>query len=80
MSHGICSYQVNTGAGFLVPRRAILSLSQVGNALQGLVAVTTEKRWGIGGKKGLEETLRTIAESFRVYRLNSGIFASSSLL
>ena len=38
---------------------------------QGLVSVTTSKRW-----KKLEPELRDIASSFRVYPLNSGVFTS----
>ncbi|KAJ1438792.1 hypothetical protein B484DRAFT_444381 [Ochromonadaceae sp. CCMP2298] len=68
-------YQLNTEAGFLIGRRAILSLTSKGEGqLQGLVAVATDKRW----RQGQEETLRDIANSFRVYRLNSGIFAAES--
>jgi hypothetical protein len=68
-------YQLNTEAGFLIGRRAILSLTAKGEGqLQGLVAVATDKRW----RQGQEATLRDIANSFRVYRLNSGIFAAES--
>lgn len=73
------SYQLNTEAGFLISRRSVMSITNVGDGyLQGLVAVTTDQRWGGKGKVGLEETLRTVAESFRVYRLNSGIFSAST--
>jgi len=70
-------YQLNTEAGFLISRRAIASLTSVGEAnnIQGLIAATTDLRWGSKTRAGLEGKLRTIAESFRVYRLNSGIFA-----
>lgn len=73
-------YQINTEAGFLISRRAVASLATVGEAnnIQGLIAVTTDLRWGSKTRAGLEEKLRTIAESFRVYRLNSGIFAAGS--
>lgn len=68
-------YELNTEAGFLIDRRAIMSLTAVGkDQLQGLVAVSTGKRF----RNGLEATLRPIAESFRVYRLNSGIFSTST--
>lgn len=67
------SYQLNTEAGFLISRRGILSLTAVGDGyLQGLVSVTTDLRW-----PKLESTLRSISESFRVYKLNSGIFSAA---
>jgi hypothetical protein len=67
-------YQLNTEAGFLIGRQAVLSLTSVGDGyLQGLVAVTTDKRW----RGGLESSIRDIAQSFRVYRLNSGIFSAN---
>ena len=66
-------YQLNTQAGFLIDRRAVASLISVGSGqLQGLVAVSTEKRF----KSQTEAALRAIAESFRVYKLNSGVFAT----
>ncbi len=73
-------YHLVTEAGFLIGRRAVASLTSVGEGyVQGLVAVTTDKRWGRpGSSNGLESKLRTIAESFRVYKLNSGIFSSAS--
>ena len=75
----ISSYQLNTEAGFLVSRRGVLSITNVGDGyLQGLIAVTTDKRWGTAAKPGLESQLRTIADSFKVYRLKSGIFASDA--
>jgi hypothetical protein len=65
-------YQLNTEAGFLIGRKAVLSLTNVGEGqLQGLVATTIDKRW-----KQLEGTLRDVAGSFRVNKLNSGIFSS----
>eukprot|EP01036_Dinobryon_divergens_P031959 gene31959-41456_t len=67
-------YELNTEAGFLIERRGVMSLTAVGkDQLQGLVTVSTGKRF----RNGLEATLRPIAESFRVYRLNSGIFSTS---
>lgn len=72
------AYQLNTEAGFLIGRRGVMSITSVGASgsgesgyLQGFVTLTTDKRW-----PKLESTLRTIAESFRVYRLKSGIFAA----
>lgn len=67
------SYQLNTEAGFLINRRAILSLTNVGDSqLQGLVSASTDKRW----RNGMEPKLRAAAESFRVYKLDSGVFSS----
>eukprot|EP01031_Cornospumella_fuschlensis_P033268 gene33268-40249_t len=73
------AYQLNTEAGFLVSRRAVASVTDAGQGfLQGLVAVTTDRRWGRAGSSGgLESTLRNVADSFRVYRLNSGIFSAN---
>lgn len=69
-------YQLNTEAGFLINRRAVLSITKVGDGyLQGLVSATTDKRWR---NNNLEKTLRDVAESFRVYKLNSGIFSTTS--
>mmetsp|Transcript_10743 Transcript_10743/g.17528 ORF Transcript_10743/g.17528 Transcript_10743/m.17528 type:complete len:300 (+) Transcript_10743:102-1001(+) len=68
-------YQLNTEAGFLIGRRAVLSLTSKGEGyLQGLVAVSTDKRW----RQSMEPTLRDIANSFRVYRLSSGIFSADN--
>lgn len=74
------AYQLNTEAGFLVSRRAVASVTDAGKGfLQGLVAVTTDRRWGRAGSSGgLENTLRSVADSFRVYRLNSGIFSAAT--
>lgn len=66
-------YQINTEAGFLIGRKAVVSVTSVGGQIEGLVAVTTDKRWR---NNGLEPILRSAAESFRVYKLNSGIFSS----
>jgi hypothetical protein len=67
------SYTLNTQAGFLVDRKGVASITSVGPSIQALVSVTTATRW-----KKLEGTIRDIADSFRVYPLNSGIFSSSS--
>lgn len=66
------SYALNTEAGFLIGRKGVVSVCNVGNQLQGLVSVTTDKRW-----KTLEPSIRNIADSFRVYKLDSGIFAAN---
>lgn len=72
-------YMLNTESGFLISRRAVASITSVGEGyLQGLFAVTTEKRWGrAGGRGGMEDSLRTIVQSFRVYKPNAGLFSSS---
>jgi len=67
------NYQLNTEAGFLIGRRGVVSMCSVGPQIQGLVSVTTSKRW-----KTLEGDIRNIADSFRVYKLNSGIFSTGS--
>ena len=56
----------------MIERRGVASVTSVGPALEGLVTVTTSKRY-----KNLEPTVRAIADSFRVYPLNSGIFAGT---
>lgn len=66
------TYQLNTEAGFLIGRKGVVALTSVGDYMQGLVAVTTDKRW-----KTMEPKIRDIADSFRVYKLQSGVFASS---
>eukprot|EP01040_Poterioochromonas_malhamensis_P004893 gene4893-5248_t len=72
------SYELNTGAGFVIARRGVASITSVGEGfIQGLVAATIDRRWGNAKKAGLEQTLRSIVDSFRVYRLNSGIFAAN---
>jgi hypothetical protein len=45
--------------------------SEAAPQLQGLLAVTTAKRWR---KSGMEPVLRTVAESFRVNKINTGVF------
>ena len=63
------SYQINTEAGFLIGRKGVVSLTSVGSQVQILVSVTTDKRY-----KQLEASLRDIANSYRVYKLDSGVF------
>ena len=73
------SYQLNTAAGFLINRHAVLSLTSVSGAensvpkLHGLIAATTDKRWR---QNGMEEALRNIAQSFRVNKISSGVFST----
>jgi len=65
------SYSLNTEAGFLIARKGVVSVCSVGPQMQGLISVTTGKRW-----KTLENSLRDVADSFRVYKLDSGIFST----
>lgn len=66
-------YELNTEAGFLISRQAVASLTSVGDGfIQGLIAATTSKRW----KNGMESKIRDIVQTFRVHKLNSGIFAT----
>eukprot|EP00596_Hydrurales_sp_CCMP1899_P001037 CAMPEP_0119037702 /NCGR_PEP_ID=MMETSP1177-20130426/6196_1 /TAXON_ID=2985 /ORGANISM="Ochromonas sp, Strain CCMP1899" /LENGTH=292 /DNA_ID=CAMNT_0006999321 /DNA_START=148 /DNA_END=1026 /DNA_ORIENTATION=- len=65
------NYTINTEAGFLIGRKGIASLTSVGPFIQGLVAVVIDKRW-----KDKAETIRDVIASFKVYKLNSGIFAA----
>ena len=66
------SYALNTEAGFLINRKGIASFTNVGPNIQALITGTTDKRYG----KGLEQKLKDIATSFRVYKLNSGVFST----
>mgnify|MGYP002047483105 FL=1 len=56
------SYELLTGAGFIVARRGVAAVTDVNGKSQALLAVTTSARF-----KGLEPKLRTIADSFRCY-------------
>jgi hypothetical protein len=47
-------------------------MTSVGPAVQSLIAVTTSQRF-----KKLGETLSDIVNSFKVYKLSSGIFAGA---
>lgn len=55
-------YELLTGAGFVVERKGVGSITTVGSKAPVLIAVTTASRW-----KKLEPTLRTVADSFRAY-------------
>ena len=59
-------------AGFLIGRKGVVSLTSVGPYIQALVCVSTDKRY-----KNLEGALRDMANSFRVYKLKSGIFSTA---
>ena len=65
-------YQLNTEAGFLIARKGIASLTSVGPQVQALIAVTTDKRY-----RDLQVVLRDICATFRVSKLNSGIFTTN---
>jgi hypothetical protein len=65
-------YELLTGAGFEVDRRGVASITSVGPAIEVLWCASIRERY-----KKTEETLRTIASSFRVY--NDGIGFSSEL-
>ena len=62
-------YKLNTEAGFLITRKGYVALTSVGPFVQSMTAVSTDKRF-----KKLGESLKDIVESFRVYKLQSGIF------
>ena len=65
------AYTLNTEAGFLIGRKGVVSLTNVGPFMQALICVATDKRY-----KNNEGDLRDIANSFRIYKLKSGIFSS----
>ena len=65
------AYTLNTEAGFLIGRKGVVSLTNVGPFIQALICVATDKRY-----KNNEGDLRDIANSFRIYKLKSGIFSS----
>lgn len=65
-------YELNTEAGFLVARKGVVSMTNVGPNVQSLVALTTGQRF-----KNMGSTLDDIASSFRVYKLNSGVFSGA---
>jgi hypothetical protein len=63
-------YKLNTEAGFLISRQGFIAITSVGKYAQSLTAVSTDKRYN----KGLKEKLSDIVGSFRVYKLQSGVF------
>ena len=65
------SYKLNTEAGFIIGRKGCASMTSVGPNVQMLLVAVTDKRY-----KKLEEDVKSIANSFRVYRLNSGLFSA----
>jgi len=56
------SYELLTGAGFIVERKGVAAVTDVNGKSQALLAVTTSGRF-----KTLEPTLRTIAGSFKCF-------------
>jgi hypothetical protein len=67
------SYSLNTEAGFLITRNGLLSVTNVGEYAECMVTGTTSKRWKISG---METKLKDIVDTFRVYKLDSGIFST----
>ena len=65
------SYKLNTEAGFIIGRKGVCSITSVGSNTQMLLVARTDQRW-----KKLENEARLTAESFRVYRLKSGLFSA----
>jgi len=63
------SYSLNTEAGFLINRKGIATFTNVGPNIQALITAATDKRYG----KGLEKTLEDITLSFRVYKMFTNI-------
>lgn len=63
-------YKLNTEAGFLISRQGSVAVTNVGKYAQSLTAVSTDKRF----RKGMAEKIKDIIDSFRVYKLQSGIF------
>ena len=55
-------YELLTGAGFTVDRRGVASVTSQGNAVEVLWCATISQRY-----KKIEDTLRSIAGSFRCY-------------
>lgn len=65
------SYKLNTEAGFVIGRKGVCSITNAGSNTQVLLVALTDQRW-----KKLENDARLTAESFRVYRLKSGLFSA----
>lgn len=65
------SYKLNTEAGFIIGRKGVCSMTNVGTATQLLTVALTDVRY-----KKYENDARLTAESFRVYRLKSGLFSA----
>ena len=66
-------YELLTGAGFEVDRVGVASVTSVGDAVEVLWCASTRQRY-----KKTEDTLRTMASSFRVYA--DGLSFSDELL
>ena len=63
------SYALNTEAGFLINRKGIATFTNIGPNIQVLITAATDKRYG----KGLEKILEDITQSFRVYKMFTNI-------
>ena len=66
------SYSLNTEAGFLIARQGIMSTVEINGFAENIITGTTSKRW----KQKMEPILKDIVDSFRAYKLDSGIFSS----
>jgi len=62
------TYELLTGAGFVVERKGVGSLTTVGAAAPALITVTTSARY-----KKLGPALKTVAASFRAFEKSSSI-------
>ena len=62
------TYELLTGAGFVVERRGVASVTTVGSTVPALIAVTTAARY-----KKISNLLTTSATSFRAYEKASNI-------
>lgn len=67
-------YKLNTEAGFLISRQGSVAITNVGKYAQSLTAVSTDKRF----RKGMGDKIGDIINSFRVYKLQSGVFTKES--
>ena len=65
------TYDLNTEAGFIIGRKGVASLTSVGGDIQCMITASTDKRY-----KTIEPLLRNICDTFRVYKLQSGVFSS----
>eukprot|EP00634_Sargassococcus_sp_CCMP2135_P005631 CAMPEP_0198665682 /NCGR_PEP_ID=MMETSP1467-20131203/61514_1 /TAXON_ID=1462469 /ORGANISM="unid. sp., Strain CCMP2135" /LENGTH=242 /DNA_ID=CAMNT_0044402285 /DNA_START=46 /DNA_END=774 /DNA_ORIENTATION=- len=64
------NYELLTGAGFVVERKGVASLTTLGDAVPALIAVTTAARY-----KKIKDQLLTSASSFRAFEKASSIAA-----
>ena len=66
-------YSLNTEAGFLIARQGLMSVTEINGYAECLVTGSTTKRW----KQKMEPIMKDIVDTFRVYKLDSGIFATN---